>query len=273
MINEVSIERRIYCLDRMNNNYFKKGAHIAVQRLESAGITLPPPDYGIEEGMSGTRESGNMSPVDSTMFEAPSITQSGAIRVVSNANNESDSLPSARYANERYVHKDDPFMITKDCTSAGTSHATPRASANSTSTIRMPSHENVTTRSLAPMAKSSSTTLRPGNENTSRGKDIAPAASLPQLRISEDNSSHNSHVSKSKPSMESHAPRRDASTPSNDPSAFSYGSPRTPAGRQRPAPLTLKTGSGRRAKDENTPLTLSHLGDDGNSTLSSTRYI
>ncbi len=73
--------------------------------------------------------------------------------------------------------------------------------------------------------------------------------------------------------MESHAPRRDASTPSNDPSAFSYGSPRTPAGRQRPAPLTLKTGSGRRAKDENTPLALSHLGDDGNSTLSSTRYI
>ncbi|KAL8884726.1 MAG: hypothetical protein Q9215_007288, partial [Flavoplaca cf. flavocitrina] len=215
MINEVSIERRIYCLDRMNNNYFKKGAHIAVQRLESAGITLPPPDYGIEEGMSGTRESGN-----------------------------------------------DPFMITKDCTSAGTSHATPGASANSTSTIRMPSHENVTTRSLAPMAKSSSTTLRPGNENTSRGKDIAPAASLPQLRISEDSSSHNSHVSKSKPSMESHAPRRDTSTPSNDPSAFSYGSPRTPAGRQRPAPLTLKTGSGRRAKDENTPLTLSHLGDD-----------
>ena len=60
MINEVSIERRIYCLDRMNNNYFKKGAHIAVQRLESAGITLPPPDYGIEEDMSGTRESGNV---------------------------------------------------------------------------------------------------------------------------------------------------------------------------------------------------------------------
>ena len=40
------------------------------------------------------------------MFEAPSITQNGAIRVVSNANIESDSLPSARYANERYVHKD-----------------------------------------------------------------------------------------------------------------------------------------------------------------------
>lgn len=60
MINEVSIERRIYCLDRMNNNYFKKGAHIAVQRLESTGITLPPPDYGIEEDMTGTRESGNV---------------------------------------------------------------------------------------------------------------------------------------------------------------------------------------------------------------------
>lgn len=72
--------------------------------------------------------------------------------------------------------------------------------------------------------------------------------------------------------MESYVPRREPSTPSNDPTAFSYGSPRTPLGRVRPAPLTLKTGSGRRAKDENTPLTLSHLGDDGTSTLSSSRY-
>lgn len=40
------------------------------------------------------------------MFEAPSITQAGAIRVVSNANNESGLLSSARYANERYLHKD-----------------------------------------------------------------------------------------------------------------------------------------------------------------------
>ena len=47
-----------------------------------------------------------MSPVDSAIFEAPSINTTGAIRMVSSANNESDSLPSARYANERYMHKD-----------------------------------------------------------------------------------------------------------------------------------------------------------------------
>lgn len=74
--------------------------------------------------------------------------------------------------------------------------------------------------------------------------------------------------------MESHGPRREGSaTPSNDPTAFSYGSPRTPAGRMRPPPLTLKTGSGRRgAKDENTPLKQPNRGDEGGATLSSSRY-
>ncbi|KAL8991703.1 MAG: hypothetical protein Q9169_007726 [Polycauliona sp. 2 TL-2023] len=264
-ISDLAIERRIYCLDRMENNYFKKGSHMAVQRLESMGITLPPPDHGLDQDVIGIRDSGNMSPVGSTIFEAPSITQAGAIRLVGNTNNESPSLTSARYTNERYLHKDDPFTITRGRTSPETSAATPRASANSSSTIRMPSHENVTTRSLAPVAKASSSNLRPG-------KDLAPVASLSQLRVSEDGSSHGSHISKSKPSMESYIPRRQNSTPSNDPSAFSYGSPRTPLGRVRPTPLSLKTGSGHRAKDENTPLTLSHLGDDGNSTLSSTRY-
>lgn len=64
-LSELAIERRIYCLDRMDNNYFKKGAHIAVQRLESAGITLPPPDYGPDEDMTAIRESGNV-PLSST---------------------------------------------------------------------------------------------------------------------------------------------------------------------------------------------------------------
>ncbi|KAL8636838.1 MAG: hypothetical protein Q9226_009201 [Calogaya cf. arnoldii] len=59
-LSELAIERRIYCLDRMENNYFKKGAHIAVQRLESAGITLPPPDYGSDEDMTRIRESDNV---------------------------------------------------------------------------------------------------------------------------------------------------------------------------------------------------------------------
>ncbi|KAL8667994.1 MAG: hypothetical protein Q9168_007131 [Polycauliona sp. 1 TL-2023] len=273
MISDLAIERRIYCLDRMGNNYFKKGSLMAVQRLQSAGITLPPPAHGLDEDMTGMRDSGNtfqMSPVGSTMFEAPSITQAGAIRMVSNTNNETGSLSSARYINDRYLHKDDPFTTTtRGRTPPEPSAATPRISANSNSTIRLPSHENVTTRSLAPIAKSSSSNLRPGNESTSRGRDLAPMSSHSQLRRSEDGSSH---TSKPKASMESYAPRRENSTPSNDPSAFSYGSPRTPAGRVRPSPLTIRTGSGLRGKDENAPLTLSHLGDEGGSTLSSTRY-
>ncbi|KAL8777538.1 MAG: hypothetical protein Q9213_007820 [Squamulea squamosa] len=59
-LSEIAIERRIYCLDRMENNYFKKGAYIAVQRLESAGITLPSPNYGPEESVDGLRDSGTV---------------------------------------------------------------------------------------------------------------------------------------------------------------------------------------------------------------------
>ncbi|KAL8777537.1 MAG: hypothetical protein Q9213_007819 [Squamulea squamosa] len=205
------------------------------------------------------------------MFEAPSITQAGAIRMVSNANAESGSLSSARYANERYINKDDPFIIPQGRTPSEVSPATPRKSANSTSTVRMPSHENVTTRSVAPMAKLSSSNLRPGNDNSSRVKDLAPAASFSRLRISEDDSS--SYVSRSKPSMESHVPRRDVPTSSNDATTFSYGSPRTPVGRVRLTPLNLRSGSGRRANDENTPLNLAATGDDGKSTLSASRYV
>lgn len=136
----------------------------------------------------------------------------------------------------------------------------------------MPSHENVATRSLAPTSKSSSGNLRA--ENSSRVKEIAPAASLSHLRISEDGSqldNTNSYGGKSKHSMESYVPRREASTPSNDANAFSYGSPRTPVGRVRPTPMNPKSGSGRRANDENTPLAPSTTGND-DTTLSSSRY-
>ncbi|KAL8908313.1 MAG: hypothetical protein Q9171_005499 [Xanthocarpia ochracea] len=272
-LSEIAIENRIYCLDRMENNYFKKGAFIAVQRLESAGNTLPPPDYGNDEVINGTAASGDMSPKESIMFETPSMTQAGAIRIVSNANNDANSVSIARYANERYNKKDDPFTTTPGHTPSGVVPVTPRRSANSTSTGRIPSHENVTTRSLAPTSKSSSGNLRP--ENSSRVKETAPASSLSHLRISEDDSqldNTNSYAGKSKHSMESYVPRREASTPSNDANAFSYGSPRTPVGRVRPTPLNPKSGSGRRANDENTPLASSTTGNDGNTTLSSSRY-
>lgn len=49
-ISEGAVERRLYCLDRMANNYFKRGSALAVQRLESAGIRLPQePDYDMDK--------------------------------------------------------------------------------------------------------------------------------------------------------------------------------------------------------------------------------
>lgn len=41
----------------MDNDYFKKGSAIAVQRLESAGIRLPPePDYDTGKEEAGAKK-------------------------------------------------------------------------------------------------------------------------------------------------------------------------------------------------------------------------
>lgn len=181
----------------------------------------------------------------------------------------------------------DPFTTTGGRTPPDFPSATSRKSTNSNSTVRLPSHENVTTRSLAPVAKSSSPSLRPGHENSYRTKDVAPAASFSRLRVSEnesqlgrsssqaENSKHPSMESSATPSGFSYAARRGAPTPPIDAGGAwntSYGSPRTPGGRVRPAPLKLHPGSTRRPNDENTPLASSTPADDGSSTLSSRRY-
>ncbi|KAL8694327.1 MAG: hypothetical protein Q9224_003589 [Gallowayella concinna] len=287
-LSEIAIERRVTCLDSMENNYFKKGSYIAVQRLESAGVTLPEPWYGPDDEALAAMRSQNISPVPSSVAEKLSTTQPGAIRMVSNVNNEPGAVLSARYASERYINKDDPFTATHGRTPLEVPPSTPRKSINSNSTIRLPAHDNVTTRSLAPVAKSSASNLRPGQEISYRAKDIAPAASLSRLRVSEDDSQlegSGSHAGNSKhPSMESTATssgysyhtRRGGPTPPNDASGAwntSYGSPRTPAGRVRPTPLKLNLGSTRREHDENIPLTNSTAADDGSTTLSSRRYI
>ncbi len=59
-LSELAVERRIFCLDRMENGYFKKGAHVAVQRFESAGITLPPPAHGLDEDLTAVPELGKV---------------------------------------------------------------------------------------------------------------------------------------------------------------------------------------------------------------------
>ncbi|KAL8801650.1 MAG: hypothetical protein Q9223_006916 [Gallowayella weberi] len=287
-LSEIAIERRVSCLDSIENNYFKKGSYIAVQRLESAGVTLPGPWYGSDDEALATMRSQSTSPVSSSIAEKLSSAQPGAIRMVNNVNNEPGAGSSARYANERYINKDDPFTATGVRTPPEVRPSPSSRSINSNSTIKLPAHENVTTRSLAPVAKSSSGNLRPGNENNYRGKDVAPAVSFSRLRISEDesqlegsgprpgNSKHPSPESTVTSSGHSYHPRRGAPTPPNDASAAwntSYGSPRTPAGRVRPAPLKLNLGSARQENDENMPITTSTAADDGSATLSSRRYI
>lgn len=88
----------------MENNYFKKGSYIAVQRLESVGITLPEPWYGPDEAALPTQQTHKVS---SDTLERPSTAPAGAIRMVSSANNnEAGPGLSARYVNERYINKD-----------------------------------------------------------------------------------------------------------------------------------------------------------------------
>ncbi|KAI4239154.1 MAG: hypothetical protein L6R40_005587 [Gallowayella cf. fulva] len=103
-LSELAIERRVACLDNMENNYFKKGSYIAVQRLESVGITLPEPWYGPDEAALPTQQTHKVS---SDTLERPSTAPAGAIRMVSSANNnEAGPGLSARYVNERYINKD-----------------------------------------------------------------------------------------------------------------------------------------------------------------------
>lgn len=111
----------------MENNYFKKGSVIAVQRLESAGIRLPPEpkyDAGKEEDRA-TSSQKVLSPYEKYRMKSNEIAnallqtgpaepitpvksstaQAGSVRMVDQNNTESKGSATARYSHERYTNK------------------------------------------------------------------------------------------------------------------------------------------------------------------------
>ncbi|KAL8718612.1 MAG: hypothetical protein Q9225_004275 [Loekoesia sp. 1 TL-2023] len=282
-ISEPAIERRLFCLDRMENNYFKKGSVIAVQRLESAGIRLPPePEYDTDRDENKATKSQKISPAEPVTPAKSSTAQAGAVRMIDQNNAEFKGSPTARYSHERYTNK-----TIKEPSTTLIQHP-----VRSESTLRTASRENKDLNPQASIGKSGSSNFRPGNGSGRRPKDVAPAASFSHLRISEDSSqlegaaSHNSRsndtiASNSFPfgakGRSNYQPEGLSQASSVNPSlGFSSGSPRLAHGRVKPAALNSNMGSGSRQTDENLPLsastTVNFPTEAEGSTLSSRRY-
>ncbi|KAL8950164.1 MAG: hypothetical protein Q9222_003792 [Ikaeria aurantiellina] len=268
-ISETAIERRLYCLDRMDNNYFKRGAAIAVQRLEAAGFHLPEPKYGLSDEGIGTHESQKVAPftfivgssriannpyqTSSTEPSTPKASiQTGAVRLVNDAGTKLEQTSTARYVNDRYTNREDPFTTAHERSTA----AAPQTLKDSSYIpSRMASRENINTRLQPSSTKQAS---------DYHAKDVPPAASLSRLRISEDNNaqldrsgSQTSKVNVAAVSANSHLEVREDRSESlnaNTDLDTSYGSPRTPHGRVRPVGSRSNVGSVRRQNDENLPL-------------------
>lgn len=275
-ISEAAIERRLFCLDRMDNDYFKKGSAIAVQRLESAGIRLTPePDYDKETGVKKTIPAEPVTPVKQSTAQAPGV------RMLNRNNTESKGSLTARYHHDRYTNpmaKEPSSSIAGRISSEGTQNTVGTAASEKTD-IRMP----------VVSAGNASSNLRSANDSSRRPKDVNPAASLSHLRLSEESShpgradSLSGHSSSTLGSSvfpfgakgKSNVQPLSQSSTVNPSLGFSSGSPR--AVRVRPIASSSNVGSGRRVNDENTPLSTSSsvnpTAEREGSTFSSRRYL
>ncbi|KAL8729606.1 MAG: hypothetical protein Q9181_004950 [Wetmoreana brouardii] len=215
-LSEISIEKRLWCLDQMETTYFQKGAAIAVERREAAGHVLGPlPDYEAMEKLADKRT----AEVRATMEEAarnkaaqagdqgkdsvakPSTPsnaapiQAGAVRMANDGNVESNHSREIHDRPEQDRSKRFSATLRRDTFTNFREPPTPEGNRpglnqpkRSGSTIRMPSRGIENTRPQGPVAKPAPTGLRPAGSTSSRAKDVAPAASLGRLRIPEDNS-------------------------------------------------------------------------------------
>ncbi|KAL8712845.1 MAG: hypothetical protein Q9220_003053 [cf. Caloplaca sp. 1 TL-2023] len=249
-ISEQNIERRLYCLDRMDNNYFKRGAAISVQRLESAGFQLPEPNSGSSDEEFGTHEEPQKtSPSEPSTPKASA--QAGAVRMVNDTGNKVEQLSTARYMGDRYANREDPFTTTHEHSIGAAPNTLKEQSYNP---VRTTSREKPSLRLQISSNKQSS---------DYRAKDLAPAASLSRLQISDDTSvqlgrsgSANAKAYAMNASFSGNFDSREErgeSSSANLDRDTSYGSPRTPHGRVRPVGSRSNIGSARRQNDENLP--------------------
>ncbi|KAL8936912.1 MAG: hypothetical protein Q9211_003949 [Gyalolechia sp. 1 TL-2023] len=283
VISESAIERRLFCLDRMENDYFKKGSSIAVQRLESAGIRLPPePDYDPGKEQTGAMKIGPAEPVTPVK---QSTAQAGATRMLDRNNIESKGSPTARYHHDRYAHTTVRLIwlplaryVATDPIQAKESSATIAGRISSEAM-----QHSILSESTIPTASSETNNIRPRvvtagpapSNSGRRPKDVIPTASLSHLRISEDNSqlgradSLSGHSNSTLGSSvfpfgakgRSNVQPLSHSSTVNPSLGFSSGSPRAAHGRIKPVASNSNMGSGRLLNDENTPLGASTVVD------------
>ncbi|KAL8841753.1 MAG: hypothetical protein Q9170_000786 [Blastenia crenularia] len=294
-LSESAIERRLFCLDRMDNDFFKKGSDLAVQRLESAGIRLPPePKYGsdkVETEVTASQKGGHADPVTP---EKQPVVQAGALRMVNPNNVESTGSPTARYKHDRYAKTGKELSITIPGRMASeTTQQTIQHPVHSESALAAGSRGIMDMNHKAPTAQARPTNFRSVSDSSRHPKDVAPTASLSQLRVSEDNSQlegtnpYSSHSGYNAASGGfSFGTKGRSNVPSDSLSqalsvnaslGFSSGSPRAVHGRVKPTTSSSNLASSRRQNDENVPLSAStpvnsSTEADG-STMSSRRYI
>ncbi|KAI4189986.1 MAG: hypothetical protein L6R41_001094 [Letrouitia leprolyta] len=261
-ISEVAIERRLFCLERMDNDYFKKGSAIAVQRLESAGIRLPPePDYEKEAAAKKATAAEPVTPVKQSTSQVPTV------RVLNRNNNESKGSLTARYHHDHYVN---PMAKEPSASIAGRiSSDTTQNPTRAESTIGTAASEKTDMKMPVVSAGNASTNLRSTNNSSRRPKDANPAASLDHLRLSDDisqpgrsdslsgqsSSTLGSNVYPFGAKGKSNVPPLSQISTVNPSLGFSAGSPR--AARIRPVGSSSNVGAGRRLNDENIPLSIS----------------
>ncbi|KAL8987945.1 MAG: hypothetical protein Q9177_002914 [Variospora cf. flavescens] len=275
-ISEAAIERRLYCLDRMPNNYFKKGSALAVSRLESAGIRLPlEPDHDMAKENSSLIDHQKLEsrePV--TPSKSSVVLQAAPPRMVIPSKLEPSGSSTHRYGHERYAKK-----AVKDVSIANEGHSSPKAvqpakqvPAGSDDTVFGVAYEGVSVRAQPPVTRVDTSSSRPSKESSRRPKDVNPAASFSHLHVTEERnkseaagpytarSVSNASAPSAKGSYNAPSDGLSLASSMNPNLGFSSGSPRQPHGRVRagastsnmPSNVYVPTKAEPRHKDENT---------------------
>ncbi|KAL9008120.1 MAG: hypothetical protein Q9173_006725 [Seirophora scorigena] len=278
-ISEAAIERRLYCLDRMNNDYFKKGSALAVSRLESAGIRLPlEPEYDMTQENPNLNEHQKLESFEPVTPSKSSTSQAAPPRMVIPSKPEPNGSSTPRYGHERYAKK-----TAKDMPVANKGRSSPkdfqpaiRAPAQPDDTVFGVACTGVSVRPQPPVTRIESRNSSPSKESSRRFKDVNPAASFSHLQVTEEQnrseaagpytarSVSNASTSGTKGSGKGPSDGLSLASGGNPSLGFSSGSPRQSHGRVRarasssnlPANVYAPAKAELRQKDEHTGLSV-----------------
>ncbi|KAI4199690.1 MAG: hypothetical protein LQ350_004481 [Teloschistes chrysophthalmus] len=212
-ISELSLEKRLWCLDfNGDNDYFVKGAEMVVERLRASGHVLPQePDWkaideaAVEKRAKETQKASAAEPDGPVPITPPSANASGytaqpdAVLLITNANHGDGGSDVSSNHPEHPDHDRmrryssslmrDPFTAFREPPSPDRNRPVSIGRVRSDSTVRMPSRDTEHSRpegSDDSATKLGPTGIRRVGSTGSRVRDVAPVATLQHLRISED---------------------------------------------------------------------------------------